>query len=414
MLSMATADEVLPAGLAAALRRPPGARFHRVALQVNPYAYLIRHAKATLYQDEPGYNDAIVSACRRHGIEAIAVADHFRIETSERLAAAARAAGIVVFPGFEAVSKEGVHLLCIFDPDRPVREIERIIGGCGVHNDADMSPLGDLDTEELLAKARDWQAVIVAAHVTSRQGGLLRKLSGQSRVRVWRSEDLQAIAIPRSVIDLPEADRTVVNNSNAEYKREHPVAVLNADDVCAPEALADPGSWSWIKMTSLTFDGLRQAILDPSSRIRLPSDPVPAEHAEFVALAWEGGFLDGSAIRFSENLNVLVGGRGTGKSTVIESLRYVLGLEPLGDEARRLHDGIVRGVLQSGTRVSLLARTWTPAESEYVIERTVPNPPVVRDADGDVIDVQPLEILPGIEIHGQREISEGAGAADPD
>jgi chromosome segregation ATPase len=46
-------------------------------------------------------------------------------------------------------------------------------------------------------------------------------------------------------------------------------------------------------------------------------------------------------------------GRGAGKSTVVESLRYVLGLEPLGDEARRLREGIVRNVLQSGTKISL-------------------------------------------------------------
>jgi hypothetical protein len=302
---MDIADGVLPAGLATALNRSSGARFHRVALQVNPYAYLVRHARATPYPDEPAYNEAIVAACVRHGIEAIAVADHFRIETSDTLAAAARAAGIVVFPGFEAVSKEGVHLLCLFDPARPAREIERVIGGCGVHNDADVSPLSDLDTEELLGKASDWQAVIVAAHVASAQGGLLRKLSGQSRVRVWRSGDLQAIAIPAAVADLQEADRAIVSNKDAEYLRDHRIAVLNADDVCAPEDLAKAGSWSWIKMTGLTLDGLRQAILDPTSRIRLPSDPAPEEHTEFVALSWQGGFLDGSAIHFSENLNVL-------------------------------------------------------------------------------------------------------------
>lgn len=159
-------------------------------------------------------------------------------------------------------------------------------------------------------------------------------------------------------------------------------------------------------MTELTLDGLRQAILDPDSRIRLASDPVPEEHTELVAIAWRGGFLDGSAISFSENLNVLIGGRGSGKTTVIESLRYVLGLAPLGEEARRLADGVVRRVLQSGTRVSLLARTWMPSECCYLIERIVPNPPVVRNHNGDVIDVQPLEILPGIEIYGQREISE--------
>jgi DNA repair ATPase RecN len=403
---MAFADGVLPAELVAALRRPPGARFHRVALQVNPYAYLVRHAKATPYRDEQAYNAAMVDAFLRHEIKAIAVTDHFRIETSERLATAAQGAGIVVFPGFEAASKEGVHLLFLFDPDRPPRQIDRIIGECGVHSDAEPSPLSNLDAEELLAKARDWQAVVIAAHVTSQAGGLLRKLSGQSRVRVWKSEDLQAISIPGAVTELPEADQRIVANANHDYRRDNPVAVLNAGDICDPGDLSQPRSWSWIKMTDLSLDGLRQAILDPDSRIRLASDPVPQEHTELVALAWRGGFLDGSAISFSENLNVLVGGRGTGKTTVIESLRYVLGLAPLGDEARRLHDGVVRGVLQSGTRVSLLARTWMPTESCYLIERTVPNPPVVRNQYGDVIDVQPLEILPGIEIYGQREISE--------
>jgi dephospho-CoA kinase len=52
---------------------------------------------------------------------------------------------------------------------------------------------------------------------------------------------------------------------------------------------------------------------------------------------------------------VLTGGRGAGKSTVIESLRYALGLEPLGEEAARLMKEIVRQVLRSGTKISLSA-----------------------------------------------------------
>ena len=50
-------------------------------------------------------------------------------------------------------------------------------------------------------------------------------------------------------------------------------------------------------------------------------------------MTWEGGFLGDSSVHFNGNLNALVGGRGTGKSTMIESIRYVLGLEPL--ERRR-------------------------------------------------------------------------------
>lgn len=402
---MATAETTLPPLLRDALGRPRGARFHRVALQVNPYEYVQRHNKISAYETEAQYNDALVTACLEQRIEAIAITDHFRVASSAGLAKRARDAGIAVFPGFEAVSKEGIHLLCLFDPARPHKEIERIIGDCGVLEEQTESPVGKLDVEELLARARDWDAVFIAAHATSQQGGLLRRLSGQARRRVWRSPDLQAIAIPGPVNDLPQDLKSIVL-CKGEYAREQPVAIINAGDVCAPEDLTSPQSWSWIKMTNVTIDGLRQAVLDPRSRVRLASDPVPDEHTEFVAMAWEGGFLDELTIHFSENLNVLIGGRGAGKSTIVESLRYVLGMEPLGDEARRLHDGIVRNVLQSGTKVSLLACTRRPGASWYVIERTVPNPPVVRDGNGDVVDVQPLEIVRGTEVFGQHEISE--------
>lgn len=402
---MGIAPKTVPVPLARALEQPRGARFRRCALQVNPYDYVGRHRKVGGYPSEAQYNAALVQACLDQGIEAIAVTDHFRVSSSAGLASVARDAGITVFPGFEAVSKEGVHFLCLFDPDRSVKEIDRIIGECGVILDHLPSPIAEIDSEELLAKAKRWDAVIVAAHVTSKQGGLLRKLTGQSRKHIWQLPELQAIAIPGSVDDLSQSDRAIVG-CKGDYRREHPIAVINAADICAPKDIGASGAWTWIKMTELTIDGLRQAVLDPNSRIRLASTPVPDEHTEFVAMAWEGGFLDQITLHFSENLNVLIGGRGAGKSTIVESLRYVLGLNPLGDEATRLHEGIVRNVLQAGTKVSLLICMRRPGESWYAIERTVPNPPIIRDAEGNVVDLQPVELMRGIEIFGQHEISE--------
>ena len=125
-----------------------------------------------------------------------------------------------------------------------------------------------------------------------------------------------------------------------------------------------------------------------------------------VGMSWEGGFLDGTVMPLNPNLNVLIGGRGAGKSTVIESLRYVLGLDPIGDDARKAHQGIVCKVLQSGTRISLLVRTHGPARQVYLIERTVPNPPIVRDEDGGFSKRLPQDILPGVEIYGQHEIAQ--------
>ena len=159
-------------------------------------------------------------------------------------------------------------------------------------------------------------------------------------------------------------------------------------------------------MSTVSVEGLRQAFLDPISRIRLASDPQPEEHAELLRMSWQGGFLDGAALNFNANLNVLVGGRGTGKSTVIESIRYVLGLTPIGEEAASTHKEVVKRVLRAGTKVSLVLSSHRPARREYLIERTVPNPPLVRDESGEILQLDPVDIIPRIEIFGQHEISE--------
>lgn len=391
--------------LRAAAMLPDGARFYRCALQVNPFAYLTRHAKTTTFQTEAEYNAAIIETCRELGVEVIGVTDHYRVHESTGLLKAARDAGLIAFGGFEAVTKDGVHFLCLFDPDKD-SVLERFIGECGIHSHTEASPTGTLDSSELLQCAKRWGGICIAAHVAADGGGLLKKLSGQTRVNVWKSADLLACALAGPIEDAPDNIRPILENKDAQHRRDRVVAVINAQDVNDPDDLRKPGSSCNIKMSEVTVEGLRQAFLDPESRIRLSSDPGPEPHAEFLAMAWEGGFLRETGVHFNGNLNVLVGGRGTGKSTVIESLRYVLGLDPLGDDARKAHEGVVKQVLRSGTKVSLLVRSHKPSERCYTIERTVPNPPVVKDEAGTVLTLSPRDVMPGVEVFGQHEISE--------
>jgi hypothetical protein len=152
--------------------------------------------------------------------------------------------------------------------------------------------------------------------------------------------------------------------------------------------------------------GLRQAFLDPGSRIKRIGEAPTQPAVELVALTWEGGFLDGETLHFNGGLNVLIGGRGTGKTSVIESLRYVLGIEPLGAAAQQAQQNFVRHVLKSGTRISLLAKVRQGTDHSYLIERTVPNPPAVTNQSGEPLDLGPLDVLGRIEIYGQHEIAE--------
>lgn len=397
-----------------ALRLPSGAVFHRCALQVNPHHYSGTYRGQNADGSATEYANAIVQKALGLGVSVLAITDHNHVGGVPEFRAAVVGKKIKVFPGFELSSSEGVHVLCIYPEKTEQGQLERFLGEFGIRDTEPSSALADKSFGGLLAKVREQGGIAIAAHVTN-DGGLFQKLSGRPRIQAWRSKDLSAIQIPGPVEDLLQEVRPIVQNKNPDYARPHAVgagmavAVVNAKDIAGPDDLDDKSATCWIKMSEVSIEGLRQAFLDPDSRIRLNRKDGAfdlEQHAELLAMSWTGGFLDGTSVRFNPNLNVLIGGRGAGKSTVIESLRAVLGLEPIGDDARAAHQGIVRNVLRNGTKISLLVRVCRPVSCEYLIERTIPNPSIVRDESGAVSNLTPGEILPGVEVFGQHEISE--------
>ena len=397
-----------------------GARFYRCALQVNPYHYAQTYQGQSAEGDALSHAQEIVDKAVEMGIEVLAITDHNNVDGVAPFRSAALNRPLHIFPGFELSSSEGVHLLCIYPPDTGDDQLGRYLGAFGI---LDTSPSTDLAKKtflEILAAVFSQGGIAIAAHVTN-DSGLLKVLPGQARIRAWQDENLLAVQIPGPIEDLTQEFLPIVQNQNPQYRRSHApedglaIAVVNAKDVAHAGQLDNRSATCWIKMQEVTIDGLRQAFLDPGSRIRLNPKEGKFEadgHMEIVTVGWEGGFLDGVTVQLNPNLNVLIGGRGTGKSTVIESIRSALGLDPIGSEARKAHAGIVRHVLRSGTKISLLVRVQRPGIHEYRIERTIPNPPLVREASGEVVHRSPTDILPRVEAYGQHEISELARSPD--
>lgn len=386
-----------------------GARDFRCALQVNPSAYLKRFRG----QDHGlghSYAEAILSKCRELGIQVIGVTDHNDHSGVEEFRSISSKFGITVFPGFELCSLEGIHVLCLFDPDCSAEQLPLHLGGLGVHRPGPTADISAIGLSEILRVVWEKGGVTIAAHVTS-NNGLLTQIDGQARVKLWQDEYLHAVQIPGSLEDAPDQLKPILENRNFQYRRKNPVAVLNACDISEPGDLEKAGAWSTISMSKPTIEGLRQAFLDPDSRIRLSSDDEVPEHIELQSISWEGGFLDGVRIDFNSRLNVLIGGRGSGKSTVIESLRYALQLQPLGDDAKKAHEVVVRQVLKNGTKIRVELRSPYPSSREYVIERSIPNLPTVR-CGSKLLSLTPLEIVPRMEIYGQHEIAELAKSKD--
>lgn len=383
----------------------PGARWVRAALQVNPYAYKGANQPSQSFSSEDDYNQALLGECDNLGIELIGVTDHWSVDTAAGLIAAATDHGVAALPGFEANSSEGVHLLVLFEVGTPAATVNAAIGACGATPGCANGTTGH-SFKQILEAMTDAGALVIPAHINVPNSGMLMGRAGQPLVAMVTDPALHAVAITPSK---PEGtDQQAIIKGSKPYDRSHPLAILHADDIVKPSQLSDEGSTTWFKLSSVKLDSLKVAVRTPQTRVSC-TDPATVPRAVLTEISWVGGFLDGVTIPISSDLTALIGGRGTGKSTVVESLRYVLDLAPVGEQASKDHKAIVEKVLRSGTVVKVGARVTAPAPRTFTIERVVPGDPVVRDASGAITSQQPSDVIGSVEVFGQHELAELAG-----
>jgi hypothetical protein len=384
-----------------------GAHWIRAALQVNPFAYQGKNQPSTSFSSEEDYNKALLDECEALRIELIAITDHWAVDTASGLTAAAGARGIVTLPGFEANSSEGVHLLVIFEAGTDASAVNAAIGACGVEPGCANGTTGNA-FKDILETMTERGALVIPAHVNVANGGMLTGRTGVPLVEMVKDPNLHAIAIAPNQSD--GTDQQKIIKGRKPYDRKHPLAVVHADDVMHPDQLKSAGATSCFKVSTSSLESLKLAVRTPTTRVSL-SDPAGTPRTLLREISWTGGFLDGVTIPISGDLTTLIGGRGTGKSTVIESLRYALGLTPLGDDATRDHNAIIDKVLGPGAIVKVEVDTVSPTPRSFTIERMVPNPPVVRDESNTATQQQPLDVAGHVEVFGQHELAELA--SDP-
>ena len=128
---------------------------------------------------------------------------------------------------------------------------------------------------------------------------------------------------------------------------------------------------------------------------------------KICSMAVSGGFLDGAALDFADGLNCIIGGRGTGKTTVLEFIRYLLGPmseTPEGKLRGKAIEGLVRGNLGSGT---IGLDVETKHGTRYRAERPWDDARQVLDADGAPVAVSPdRDLVFKADIYSQNEIEE--------
>lgn len=102
---------------------------------------------------------------------------------------------------------------------------------------------------------------------------------------------------------------------------------------------------------------------------------------QIISLTIVGGLLDGTCVEFLPGLNCIIGARGTGKTTLLEFVRWVLDELPRRDispTARKRIESLIQGNLNGG-RVELEIETRD--RLRYFITRAVGEDPMVLDYD---------------------------------
>ena len=388
------------------------ARFWRCALQVNPAAYSEAYRGSSHGLTEEAYNLALLDQCQALGIRVVGVADHGNVGSVERLRACLEPHGIVVFPGFEIASSEKVHMVCLFREDTSTEALNRYLGALDLTDPKARTPPSRLGALELSRRILELDGFWYAAHVEGKNGLLRLQGDGGGLTHIWTQCDPLVAQVGGRPEDLGEGHRAILDNTDPAYRRERPVVLVHAKDVAKPEDLAHPLASCWIKMTAPTFDAFRIAFLDPESRVRLNAE-LDESHGSIRHIQIDGGYLDEASVELSPHLNTIVGGRGTGKSTLIECLRYAFDRSPKAKQAQRLHHEIVRENLgRSSGSIRVELKSADQHGRGFSITRRYGEPPIVRSAGGAVSNLLPRDLLPSIEFYGQNEIYELAQDRD--
>ncbi|HWR87860.1 MAG TPA: AAA family ATPase, partial [Acidiferrobacterales bacterium] len=379
------------------------ARFWKCALQVNTVGYSEAYRGASHGLDEQAYNAALAAQCKALDIRVVGIADHGGVERIDALRNALHAAGVVVFPGFEIACTEKFHMVCLFAEATSRDELNRYLGALGLTKPEQTVWPSSKGCQEIAREVARLGGFWYAAHATQDSGILVRK-----SMHNWIDcAGLRAVQIPGAVDELPPEFKNIVLNKDANWKREKRVAVINAKDVAKPEDLAHQSATCWIKMTRPGFDAFKVAFLDSESRVRLNSEQSVDRPSAIHSVSVSGGYLDGLHAVMSGHLDTVIGGRGTGKSTLIECLRFALDVVPKGVQSRKQHQEIIKENLGKELgRVEVKLTSSAQHGKPYTVTRRYGEAPIVRDGQGQVSTLLPRDLLPELDVYGQNEIYE--------
>ncbi len=234
---------------------------------------------------------------------------------------------LYLFPGVEITANGGVHVLAIFDPSCTGTDVAKLLGAVKYNGKSgESSVAANCSTIEVVEAIANANAIPILAHADWHSGAF-KMLSGNTLAPLLESPALVAIEISDPAAQKPAC---------YQNRRLGWAEVLGSDSHHPSGAAGGhfPGShFTWVKMEQPCRESLHYALLDGNGiSIRRSDDTSPfqpfgtpehfIESIEVSDACYMGRKIP-EVFRFSPWFNALIGGRGTGKSTVIHLIRKV-------------------------------------------------------------------------------------------
>lgn len=296
------------------------------------------------------------------GLHCVAVTDHNTPLNIKAIQEAAKDKPITIFPGVEITCDPSkVHLLILFDPNKGVNEIKSFLSKCDIehthYGKQDASTIKSVFEVTDIATNK-CNALVIPAHIDEFSG--LYSLSHQNLETFFERSDINAVQVVHKAFydnNVPaDFHSQLVNyygNTKSTidvtaWKKPVDLAISNNISILTfsdnPNKIGDSshGLWgigsrfTWIKMAETpSLEGLRQAFLLPEHRVINDFDiqdnnPNKQPNIWFKSLKVTGTNLTTKKdleIDFNPQLNTIIGGRGSGKSSILRFIRGVFNRE---------------------------------------------------------------------------------------
>lgn len=335
--------------------------------------------------DSGAFAEAYAGGLAAAGIRVGVITNHnkFDLDEFKALRREARKQGVFLLPGVELSVNDGangVHTLVIFS-ERWIEEGNYIAQFLNVaftgklpadyerengrSNDSILETLAKLEKFE-----RDY--FVIFAHV-EQGSGLWAELDGGRIGDLGRNELFrQRVLGFQKVRTQDKADAKCQVKVKQWLDDWYPAEVEGSD--CKAIEQIGKGERRFLKLGDLSFEAVQYALLDHANRVA--EKPPVAKHSHVRSISFEGGVLNGREVCFASGLNTLIGIRGSGKSSIIECLRYALDI-PFGEKSadREYKQGLVSHTLGSGGKI--VVRAVDLHGQDYEIRRILGDPPDV-------------------------------------